>query len=137
MAISVDGASRTSSTSEAPPANETSNRQMVEEKVRPAYEESKNQLKEMDDILAKAEKQDPGNKKIKEARSDLKDLDDATDEVFKTTKALAKAKDKGDPEDIEKAQEASFDAQQNFAEKYEKLSGSLEALTGQPLPPLQ
>ncbi len=137
MAISVDGASRTSSASEVQPPQETNNQQRVEEQIRPGYEESKNQLKGMDDVLAKAEKEDPSNPQIKQARSDLKDLDKATDDVFNSTMNLAKAKDGGDPEAVEKAQGESFDAQQNFGEKYDKLSGSLEALTGQPLPPLQ
>ena len=137
MAISVDGASRTSSTLGVERPQDTGNEQKVEEQVRPGYEKSKEELKGMDDLLAKEEQKDPGNQKIKDARADLKELDKATDDVFNSTLNLAKAKDGGDPEAIEKAQGASFDAQQNFGEKYDKLSGSLEALTGQPLPPLQ
>lgn len=106
------------------------------EERKASYDDTKASIKGMDNVLAQGEAADPGNEDIKKARADLKKLDGAVDDVYNSTEALEKAKEGGNPEEIQEKFNASLDAQFNFGEKYEQASASLEKITGVPLPPL-
>lgn len=137
MSMTIDGARGSSATSAVEGTKPTENTGSTPEERKAIYEETKQGIKEMDDVLKQAQEADPNNKDIQKARDDLKELDKSVDDVHKTTEALYKAAEGGNPDEIEKAFNDAIDAQMKFGENYQNASDSLEKLTGQPLPPLE
>lgn len=137
MSMTVARAGGTQATSPVGGAQPAENTGSTPEGRKASYEETKESIKGLDDVLKQAQERDPGNKDIQKARNDLKDLDKSADDVYKTTEALAKTKQGGNQEEIEKAFNDSIDAQMKFGDNYQKASDSLEKVTGSPLPPLQ
>lgn len=128
------GTTAASAVEETKPVEKTGS---TPEERKASYEETKDSIKGMDDVLKQAQESDPNNKDIQKARDDLKDLDKSVDDVYKTTEGLYKAAEGGNPQEVEKAFNDALDAQMKFGDNYQKASDSLEKLTGMPLPPLE
>lgn len=135
MSLTVDASTNTNlSVQEKKSDTET---QSLSESLKPSRDEAKASLKQMEQFLKQAEDAEPGkDKNIQKARDDLKEVGDALNDVWKSTKDLEKAQKGGDPAEIEEKLNAAVDSQEKFVEKYDQLSQSMEKATGAKLPPL-
>lgn len=137
MSCTVGGSTSTPPPSEVEKTNPSSEKTGSNDPVKESYDAGKESIKAMDDVLQQAEDAQPGDDpNIQEAREDLKEVDKGMDDVFNSTKELEEAHKGGDPAEIEEKFLAANEAQADFAEKYEKLSSSMEK-AGFPIPPLE
>jgi hypothetical protein len=136
MSCTVSKSNSAPPTSEVDGAKPPSETGGSTEAVQESYTAGKDSIKAMDDALQQAEDAQPGNDpNIQKAREELKDVDEGMDKVFNSTKELEEAHKGGDPAAIEEKFLAANEAQADFAEQYQEMSGAMEK-AGFKIPPL-